>query len=195
MLLQAPAPGVRSRGQDSEAALLSASCVTKARCPVLWVFIFSALKWGRQDCPGGPVVKTPRFHCRGHGFDPWLGTKIPHAVQRGQNFLKRWGGEGRSRRHRAAMRLPGPHHLLGNEGPQTHFPQLHFGLARPSGGLHPATNHTSHSYAFEWGQVLGNLKLGTTHRAPAHGRCQVSLAGLSVNTSPHRFCIFPQPSL
>ena len=24
------------------------------------------------DFPGGPVVKTPRFHCRGHGFDPWL---------------------------------------------------------------------------------------------------------------------------
>ena len=21
--------------------------------------------------PGSPVVKTPRFHCRGHGFDPW----------------------------------------------------------------------------------------------------------------------------
>ena len=25
------------------------------------------------DFPGGPVVKTPCFHCRGHGFDPWLG--------------------------------------------------------------------------------------------------------------------------
>ena len=23
------------------------------------------------DFPGGPVVKTPRFHCRGHRFDPW----------------------------------------------------------------------------------------------------------------------------
>ena len=21
-------------------------------------------------CPGGPMVKTPCFHCRGHGFDP-----------------------------------------------------------------------------------------------------------------------------
>ena len=27
-----------------------------------------------QDFPGGPVVKTPRFHCRGPRFDPWLGN-------------------------------------------------------------------------------------------------------------------------
>ena len=26
------------------------------------------------DFPGGPVVKTLRFHCRGHGFDPWSGN-------------------------------------------------------------------------------------------------------------------------
>ena len=25
------------------------------------------------DFPGGPVVKTPCFHCRGHGFNPWSG--------------------------------------------------------------------------------------------------------------------------
>ena len=35
------------------------------------------------DFPGGPVVKTPSFHCRGLGFDPWSRTKIPHAAQRG----------------------------------------------------------------------------------------------------------------
>ena len=28
---------------------------------------------------GGPTVKTPRFHCREHEFDPW--SKIPYAVQ------------------------------------------------------------------------------------------------------------------
>ena len=27
-----------------------------------------------RELPGGPVVKTPRFHCRGHGFDPWSGN-------------------------------------------------------------------------------------------------------------------------
>ena len=33
------------------------------------------------DFPGGPVVKTPCFHCRGHGFDPWLGKiPMPHGV-------------------------------------------------------------------------------------------------------------------
>ena len=33
--------------------------------------ILSTLK-GKEmrGFPGGPVVKTPRFHCRGRGFDP-----------------------------------------------------------------------------------------------------------------------------
>ena len=26
------------------------------------------------DFPGGPVVKTPCFHCRGCGFNPWSGN-------------------------------------------------------------------------------------------------------------------------
>ena len=26
-----------------------------------------------EDFPGGPVVKTPGFHCRGCGFYPWWG--------------------------------------------------------------------------------------------------------------------------
>ena len=26
------------------------------------------------DFPGGPGVRTPCCHCRGHGFDPWLGN-------------------------------------------------------------------------------------------------------------------------
>ena len=25
------------------------------------------------DFPGGPVVRTPCFHCRRHGFNPWWG--------------------------------------------------------------------------------------------------------------------------
>ena len=32
-----------------------------------------------------PVVKTPCFHCRRRGFDPWSGTKIPHALS-GKNI-------------------------------------------------------------------------------------------------------------
>ena len=30
--------------------------------------------YGHQDFPGGSVVKTPCFHCRGHGFNPWSGN-------------------------------------------------------------------------------------------------------------------------
>ena len=33
------------------------------------------------DFPGGPVVKTPYFQCRGRKFDPWSGTKMPHAYR------------------------------------------------------------------------------------------------------------------
>ena len=27
-----------------------------------------------EDFSGSPVVKTPHFHCRGRGFDPWSGN-------------------------------------------------------------------------------------------------------------------------
>ena len=30
------------------------------------------------------AVKTLGFQCKWCGFHPWWGTKIPHAVQRGQ---------------------------------------------------------------------------------------------------------------
>ena len=26
-----------------------------------------------RDLPGGPVVKTACFHCKGHRFNPWSG--------------------------------------------------------------------------------------------------------------------------
>ena len=38
--------------------------------------------------PDSPVVRTPCFHCREHGVNPWLGTKIPHAVWHGQKKKK-----------------------------------------------------------------------------------------------------------
>ena len=37
-----------------------------------------------QGFPGGPVVRTLSFHCKGHKFHPRSGnqgTKIPQAVQ------------------------------------------------------------------------------------------------------------------
>lgn len=39
--------------------------------------------------PGRPVVRTPRFLRRGWGCDPWLGTKMPQAVQGGQKQNKK----------------------------------------------------------------------------------------------------------
>ena len=27
-----------------------------------------------RDLPGRPLVRTPRFQCRGYGFDPWSGN-------------------------------------------------------------------------------------------------------------------------
>ena len=33
-----------------------------------------------RDFPGGPVIKTPHFQCRGCGFNPGQGPKVPRAV-------------------------------------------------------------------------------------------------------------------
>ena len=35
-----------------------------------------------RDFRSSPAVKTLRFHCRGHGFDPWSANQDPecHAV-------------------------------------------------------------------------------------------------------------------
>ena len=42
------------------------------------IFPFVLIKMRQErDFPGGPVVKTSRFRCRGHGFDPWLGNEDP----------------------------------------------------------------------------------------------------------------------
>ena len=37
-----------------------------------------------QDFPGSPEVTTPSFQCKGRRFNPWSGTKIPHAIWHGQ---------------------------------------------------------------------------------------------------------------
>ena len=62
------------------------------RCPLVgeWVYhsfvvhpdneiLFSPKKENKRkenpgNFPGGPVVKSPRFHCSGRGFDPWSGN-------------------------------------------------------------------------------------------------------------------------
>ena len=42
-----------------------------------------------MDFPGGPVVKTLHFHCRGYEFDPGWRTKISQATQCGQKKKKK----------------------------------------------------------------------------------------------------------
>ena len=41
-----------------------------------------------RDFPGGPLVKSPRFQCRGYGFDPWLGNEDPTRCMAQPNKLK-----------------------------------------------------------------------------------------------------------
>ena len=37
---------------------------------------------------GGPVVKTARFHCRGHRFEPWYGNQDPECCKAQTNKNK-----------------------------------------------------------------------------------------------------------
>ena len=41
------------------------------------------------EFPGGPVVRTRLFHCRGPHLIPGPGSKIPQAAQRGQKKKKK----------------------------------------------------------------------------------------------------------
>lgn len=52
-------------------------------------FIYS--KWRNRELPGRPVVRSPRFYCTGHGFDPMSGNWDPtgHA-ERPKKKKKNW---------------------------------------------------------------------------------------------------------
>ena len=44
----------------------------------------------KRDFPGGPVVRTPLFHGRGHGLDPWSGKfHMLCSVTKKKNFPKK----------------------------------------------------------------------------------------------------------
>ena len=47
------------------------NCVVKKANTLKKLFV---KKHTRRNFPGGPVVKIPSFHCKGHGFDPWSGN-------------------------------------------------------------------------------------------------------------------------
>ena len=42
-----------------------------------------------RDFPGGPVVKTPYFHCRGYGFNNGQGIQILNAAWHSHKNLKK----------------------------------------------------------------------------------------------------------
>ena len=50
--------------------------------------MFSNFKTYYREFPGGPVVRTLCFHCRGHGSIHGWGTKILQAMQQGQKKKK-----------------------------------------------------------------------------------------------------------
>ena len=73
-----------SRLASTESLFLTEMCVCiahnynfKSKKVFIWAF------------PDSPLVKKPHFHCRGHGFDPWLGTMILYAVPCSQKLEKK----------------------------------------------------------------------------------------------------------
>ena len=40
----------------------------------IYRFNMISIKIPLRELPGSPVVKTLRFHCQGHGFNPWSGN-------------------------------------------------------------------------------------------------------------------------
>lgn len=40
---------------------------------------FDFIKTRGREFPGGPVVRTGRFHCGGHGVNSWLGNQHPSS--------------------------------------------------------------------------------------------------------------------
>ena len=61
---------VEARRQNITVESLSRDRVCRATLSLLWEF------------PGGPMVRTWRFHCCGTGSIPGRGTKIPQAGQK-----------------------------------------------------------------------------------------------------------------
>ena len=76
------------RGGGEKGPLLHYWCEGKLVLP-LWrtVSVFKKLK--TETFPGGPVVKSLRSQCPGHGFYPWPGNQIPHAAIRTQPRQKK----------------------------------------------------------------------------------------------------------
>ena len=56
---------------NKAAGALFDSCQQPTVSPVRHIVV---LRQAVREFPGGPVVRTLCFHCRGHRFEPWLGN-------------------------------------------------------------------------------------------------------------------------
>ena len=50
--------------------------------------LFFLIKIKTRGFPGGPVVRTLSFHCRGTSLLPGQGTNFPHAIRQPKNKMK-----------------------------------------------------------------------------------------------------------
>ena len=65
---------VTRAGLEEEVVERYCSIVTESQCEKMkkfWRYCTSTIPW---DFPGGPVIKTLCFQCRGRRFDPWSGN-------------------------------------------------------------------------------------------------------------------------
>ena len=77
ILIQGPASGEQAYGGSADTGRLAAGSPSRASggAKAIWGHLPNSHKCRTYgDFPGGPVVGTLRFHCKGHGFDPWSGN-------------------------------------------------------------------------------------------------------------------------
>ena len=75
LLSVSPMRMLAPQGHSSLSVLFPAARPVLSMCLVLNKCLLN--EWIQKYYDGefsdGPVVRTPSFHCRGHGFNPWLG--------------------------------------------------------------------------------------------------------------------------
>lgn len=54
------------------------------------IFIPTTERRPLRGPPGGPAVRSPCLHCRGHRFSPWSGTETPQASRHSKNKTGQW---------------------------------------------------------------------------------------------------------
>ena len=87
------------------------------------------------DFPDHPVVKTPSFHCRGHGFYPWLGNLRSHLPQMWPKTTKKTLGLISSAASRSAKHTESHHLALVELSPVVGALASHEASYKVNGGI------------------------------------------------------------